>query len=139
MYIHNRDNDWEINGKSFTTAEIEALGITIPGKEFTLHSNGSSVKFNEHGHEVGELKSTKIKTIKAFANKVLVADAKDREQKETTRKANMTYIDKRRDPATGYASVQDQLEMIYKDKVNGTNTFVEHNDEVRTANPKPQA
>ena len=136
MYIHNRDNNWEINGKSFTNDEITALGIKIPETNLTINPDGTSVKFNEHGHEVGELKSTKIKTIKTFANKVLVADAKDKEQKEATRKANMTYIDKRRD---GYASIQDQLEMLYKDKINGTNTFVEHNDEVRTANPKPQA
>ena len=134
MKIHNRDNDWEINGQSFTTAEIEALGITIPEKEFTLHSNGSSVKFNEHGHEVGELKSTKIKTIKTFANKVLVADAKDREQKEVTRKSNMTYLDKRRD---GYASVQDQLDMQYNDMLNSTTTWFDHIKKVKQDNPKP--
>ena len=134
MYIHNRDNDWEINGKSFTTAEIEALGVKIPENNLTINTDGTSVKFNEHGHEVGELKSTKIKTIKTFANKLLVADAKDKEQKEATRKSNMTYIDKRRD---GYASIQDQLDMQYNDILNSTTTWFDHIKKVKQDNPKP--
>ena len=133
MYIHNRDTDWEINGKSFTNDEITALGIKIPETNLTINPDGTSVKFNEHGHEVGELKSTKIKTIKTFANKVLVADAKSKEQKEATRKANMTYIDKRRD---GYASIQDQLDMQYNDMLNSTTTWFDHIAKVKQDNPK---
>ena len=35
-----------------------------------------------------------------------------------------------------YGSWQDQMEMIYKDQLNGTTTFKDHCDKVRNDNPK---
>ena len=35
-----------------------------------------------------------------------------------------------------YGSWQDQMEMIYKDQKNGTSTFKDHCDKVRSDNPK---
>ncbi len=35
-----------------------------------------------------------------------------------------------------YGSWQSQMEMIYKDQINGTTTFKEHCDKVRSDNPK---
>ena len=35
-----------------------------------------------------------------------------------------------------YGTWQDQLEMIYKDQKNGTSTFKDHCDKVRSDNPK---
>ena len=35
-----------------------------------------------------------------------------------------------------YGSWQEQLEMIYKDQKNGTNTYIAHCDKVRADNPK---
>lgn len=37
---------------------------------------------------------------------------------------------------TQYLSWQEQLEMIYKDQKNGTTTFKDHCDKVRSDNPK---
>lgn len=48
--------------------------------------------------------------------------------------ANHKYKD---DRAKIYAPIKEQLEMLYKDKKYGTNTFVEHNDFVRSEIPKP--
>jgi hypothetical protein len=44
------------------------------------------------------------------------------------------YIQARQE---AYGSVQDQLDMIYWDKVNGTDLWKEHVDTVKANNPKP--
>ena len=38
---------------------------------------------------------------------------------------------------TAYASIQEQLDMQYWDRVNGTSTWKEHIDAVKAAHPKP--
>ena len=43
------------------------------------------------------------------------------------------YVEKR---ATAYKSVQDQLDMIYWDKVNGTNYWVEYINKIKLEFPK---
>lgn len=42
-----------------------------------------------------------------------------------------------RDRATAYKSIEEQLDMLYWDKVNGTNLWKEHIDSVKADNPKP--
>jgi hypothetical protein len=44
------------------------------------------------------------------------------------------YIQARQE---AYGSVQDQLDMMYWDKVNGTELWKEHVDTVKADNPKP--
>ena len=44
------------------------------------------------------------------------------------------YIQARQE---AYGSVQDQLDMMYWDKVNGTELWKEHVDKVKADNPKP--
>ena len=39
--------------------------------------------------------------------------------------------------ATAYASLAEQLDMQYWDRVNGTSTWKEHIDAVKAAHPKP--
>ena len=41
------------------------------------------------------------------------------------------------DRASAYASLAEQLDMQYWDRVNGTSTWKEHIDAVKTAHPKP--
>ena len=36
-----------------------------------------------------------------------------------------------------YLSVEEQLDMLYWDRTNGTNTWQDHIDEVKANNPKP--
>ena len=45
----------------------------------------------------------------------------------------VAYIDRR---ASEYKSIVEQLDMIYWDKVNNTNTWKEHIDSVKTKYPK---
>jgi len=49
------------------------------------------------------------------------------------------YDDKQyqRNRAIAYASIQDQLDMMYWDGVNGTTTWQNHIAEVKANNPKP--
>ena len=42
-----------------------------------------------------------------------------------------------RDRAEAYASLEEQLDMQYWDRVNGTSTWKEHIDAVKAAHPKP--
>jgi len=51
----------------------------------------------------------------------------------TTVEANAVIDETRR---TQYLSWQQQMEMIYKDQKNGTSTFKDHCDKVRSDNPK---
>ena len=50
-----------------------------------------------------------------------------------TAESNAAIDAKRR---TEYLPFEDQLEMIYKDQKNGTTTFKDHCDKVRSDNPK---
>jgi len=43
-----------------------------------------------------------------------------------------------RDRSTSYPSIQDQLDMIYWDRKNGTKTWEESIDKVKADNPKPE-
>ena len=51
-----------------------------------------------------------------------------------TEYANKKY---QRDRATAYPSIQDQLDMQYWDKKNGTTTWVDAIAKVKSDNPKP--
>jgi predicted metalloprotease len=42
-----------------------------------------------------------------------------------------------RDRKEAYKSIEEQLDMLYWDKVNGTNLWKEHIDSVKDDNPKP--
>ncbi len=53
----------------------------------------------------------------------------------TEKQKKDSYKDNRRN---AYPSVEDQLEMIYNDKKNGTNTWVEAIDDVKIKHPKPE-
>jgi len=55
-------------------------------------------------------------------------------ESEATKLENNAKIDYKRQ--TEYLSWQDQLEMIYKDQKNGTSTYKDHCDKVRSDNPK---
>ena len=48
---------------------------------------------------------------------------------------NFGYIQARQE---SYGSVQDQLDMMYWDGVNGTTTWAEHIAQVKADNPKPE-
>lgn len=48
---------------------------------------------------------------------------------------NFGYIQARQE---SYGSVQDQLDMIYWDGVNGTTTWADHIAQVKADNPKPE-
>ena len=53
---------------------------------------------------------------------------------EATKLENNAKVDKKR--KLEYLSWQEQMEMIYKDQKNGTTTFKDHCDKVRSDNPK---
>lgn len=42
-----------------------------------------------------------------------------------------------RDRQAAYASLEEQLDMLYWDMKSGTTTFVDHRDAVKSAHPKP--
>ncbi len=48
--------------------------------------------------------------------------------------ANHKYKDDRK---AAYGSIQDQLDMMYWDQVNGTSTWKDHIDIIKLAHPKP--
>ena len=49
----------------------------------------------------------------------------------------MSSVKYKKDRATAYPSIQDQLDMQYWDKKNGTTTWVEAVAKVKSDNPKP--
>ena len=55
-------------------------------------------------------------------------------ESEATKLENNAKIDAKR--RTEYLSWQEQLEMIYKDEKNGTTTYKDHCDKLRSDNPK---
>ena len=55
-------------------------------------------------------------------------------ESEATKLENNAKVDKKR--KSEYLSWKEQMEMIYKDQKNGTSTFKDHCDKVRSDNPK---
>mgnify|MGYP003136768937 CR=1 FL=1 len=55
-------------------------------------------------------------------------------ESEATKLENNAKIDAKR--RTEYLPFEDQLEMLYKDQKNGTSTYKDHCDKVRSDNPK---
>ena len=53
---------------------------------------------------------------------------------QATALENNAKVDEKR--RKEYLSLQDQMEMIYKDQKNGTSTYKDHCDKVRSDNPK---
>lgn len=52
--------------------------------------------------------------------------------------AEFEYNQYRRDRARAYPRIQDQLDMLYWDKINGTNTWQETVEAIKTQYPKPE-
>jgi len=89
------------------------------------------------------------KAIRAIHNNVVVIDgdgetaqAWDSEGNLVT--INWTQVNAWTDPnqykydrQQAYASIEEQLDMQYWDNVNGTTTWKDHINSVKTANPKP--
>lgn len=73
-----------------------------------------------------------------------VSDAQDADALATSIAAEipeLTYVDKRTGNYSAhqpsYKSIQEQLDMLYKDTVNGTTTWQDHITDVKEAHPKP--
>jgi len=54
------------------------------------------------------------------------------------RRVNGTRNDQGASNNDGYASVQEQLDMQYKDQLNGTTTWKDHIAKVKSDHPKPE-
>jgi hypothetical protein len=89
----------------------------------------SEVKLQDDGDGVVYIKtwnaSDKIKPTDAQLNAL---------SSQATALENNAKIDSKR--KTEYLSWQEQFEMIYKDQKNGTSTYKDHCDKVRSDNPK---
>ncbi len=76
-----------------------------------------------------------IKEWNISSEKAKPTDAQlDAFESEATKLENNSKIDTKR--RTEYLSWQEQFEMIYKDQKNGTTTYKDHCDKVRSDNPK---
>ena len=89
---------------------------------------------------------------KAYPDTVLIEDANgafDKDGKSitlvqsaidaarTTLNTEAAAVKYKKDRATAYPSIQDQLDMQYWDKKNGTTTWVDAVAKVKSDNPKP--
>jgi len=52
--------------------------------------------------------------------------------------AEWEYNQYRRDRAQAYPRIQDQLDMLYWDKINGTNTFEQAIEAIKSQYPRPE-
>ena len=59
-------------------------------------------------------------------------DVRTQEEKD-----NWTNTQYKRDRQSAYKAIEEQLDMQYWDKINGTNLWKEHIDAVKAAHPKP--
>ena len=64
----------------------------------------------------------------------------DKKVEEEYKKLKAEYDSKKyqRDRATSYPRIQDQLDMLYWDRKNGTKKWEESIDKVKADNPKPE-
>ena len=87
-------------------------------KEVILHDDGSGAKISEWNVAEAQPTDEQLNALES----------------EATKLENNAKIDSTR--RTQYLSWKDQLEMIYKDQKNGTTTYKDHCDKVRSDNPK---
>ena len=71
-----------------------------------------------------------------WLNGTAVISKSDIETKQTELQADYDAKEYQRKRKEEYLSWQQQMEMIYKDQKNGTTTFKDHCDKVRSDNPK---
>ena len=71
-----------------------------------------------------------------WLNGTAVISKSDIETKQTELQAAYDAKEYQRKRKEEYLSWQQQMEMIYKDQKNGTTTFKDHCDKVRSDNPK---
>ena len=88
--------------------------------EVILQDDGSGPYIKEWN-----ITSEKAKPTKSQLNKF---------ESEATKLENNAKVDKKR--KSEYLSWKEQMEMIYKDQKNGTSTYKDHCDKVRSDNPK---
>ena len=69
-------------------------------------------------------------------NKITIEQSKV-DQARTTLNTEAAAVKYKSDRATAYPSIQDQLDMQYWDKKNGTTTWVDAVAKVKSDNPKP--
>ena len=93
------------------------------------------------GNEISVANTTVVKTVNGIHYILTPEDDLEVTQKEEQYQAeqadylaNHKYKDDRK---KAYGSIEDQLDMVYWDQVNGTTTFKDHITIVKESNPKP--
>jgi hypothetical protein len=89
-------------------------------------------------HKTGTISmpSGPIENESDYNSKVIVEDVTKLTWSELQAEmAKVAYIDKRK---VAYASLGDQLDMRYKDLLNGTTTWKDHVAKVKSDHPKPE-
>ncbi len=100
-----------------TTHGLEQLGFD-PSKDFILSDEGNGVFIKEWNSALPQPTETEI------------------EAAHVAWEAEYAANQYKRDRAAHYPSIGDQLDMIYWDLKNGTQTFVDHIDMVKQTFPK---
>tara|TARA_Y100000004_G_scaffold145006_1_gene165360 strand:+ start:494 stop:811 length:318 start_codon:yes stop_codon:yes gene_type:complete len=70
--------------------------------------------------------------------KLITIDYKQVEVEDNRIKSEYKKNQYQRDRSISYPSIQDQLDMLYWDRKNGTKTWEESIDKVKADNPKPE-
>ena len=65
-----------------------------------------------------------------------ISTRKAEEAKHIAEQKATAWLRGRQDPVTGYAPVQEQLDMQYNDVLNNTTTWLDHITKVKLNNPK---
>ena len=101
-----------------TKLYIEANSKTWDDTKVSLQNDGSGDYIKSWTYDIAKPDDSKIA------------------EYETAGNAVETNIDIDATRRSQYGTWQDQMEMIYKDQKNGTSTFKDHCDKVRSDNPK---
>jgi len=101
-----------------TKLYLEANSKTWDDTKLSLQNDGSGDFISSWSYDIAQPTADQIASYETAGN---------------TAEANAAIDATRR---TQYLSWQQQMEMIYKDQKNGTTTFKDHCDKVRSDNPK---
>lgn len=97
---------------------IEENSATWDKTKVSIQNDGDGDYIKDWSYSFSKPTTTKLKTYETSANTI---------------EANIMVDHTRR---SQYGTWQQQMEMIYKDQKNGTTTFKDHCDKVRSDNPK---
>lgn len=129
--IIKEDNAVVIDGIGFLEMDLSSVGTDVHAIQFDTETSKGHIEYKDDrvNEEITDITPYQS-IIDSHAQKKTELDTQEQEAKAFEE----TYVYKR---SVAYPSIEEQMDMLYWDKINGTTTWEDAVAAVKEANPKP--